>query len=367
MRIFCNGFNLYNQLNCVENCIVEFRPTIDIDFVDFVKLQHSFLVIHSQGRIKVFCKLLLNGYMEYEKLKIVQISSNDKIILVLDDSGQLFKTPIDHLGHFELLPKFTSGDDKIRFISCGSKLNVAYTDSGMLYSIPEKVPFSNPDIVAMQTGQEHCILLDKLGNVYTFGRGSRGQLGHGQLDDESSPRLVEAVAGIKIVEIAAGGWHSAAVSQDGDLYTWGWNGNGQLGLSTSSREQEKTVGIMATPHITDIQDCPENNIIKLSCGTKHTIVLLDNNGLYGCGWNKYKQLKNEEQENYYSFVFLYDFSSESVKDITCGPWNSLSSLFLNTKNILHRKHKSETHKHLKQCFCKILNLRTEQPPGFNLR
>ena len=43
--------------------------------------------------------------------------------------------------------------------------------------------------------------------VYTWGGGSRGQLGHGGLGSEESPRLVMALDGMKIVKIAAGGWH----------------------------------------------------------------------------------------------------------------------------------------------------------------
>ncbi|NXA36196.1 RCCD1 protein, partial [Eudromia elegans] len=39
-----------------------------------------------------------------------------------------------------------------------------------------------------------------------------GQLGHGVLEPEREPRLVEALAGVAMRELAAGGWHSATVS-----------------------------------------------------------------------------------------------------------------------------------------------------------
>jgi len=41
---------------------------------------------------------------------------------------------------------------------------------------------------------------------------------------------VDALAGLRVMLIAAGGWHSAAVTECGDLYTWGWNQSGQLGF-----------------------------------------------------------------------------------------------------------------------------------------
>ncbi|NWX94178.1 RCCD1 protein, partial [Nothoprocta ornata] len=42
-----------------------------------------------------------------------------------------------------------------------------------------------------------------------------GQLGHGVLEPEREPRLVEALAGVPMRELAAGGWHSASVSGEG--------------------------------------------------------------------------------------------------------------------------------------------------------
>ncbi len=43
---------------------------------------------------------------------------------------------------------------------------------------------------------------------------SRGQLGHGSTESEEQPRLVEAVAGVPMAAVSAGGWHSASVSSE---------------------------------------------------------------------------------------------------------------------------------------------------------
>lgn len=43
-------------------------------------------------------------------------------------------------------------------------------------------------------------------------RDRRGQLGHNDLEDCDIPKLVEALAGLKVVQISAGGWHSAVVT-----------------------------------------------------------------------------------------------------------------------------------------------------------
>lgn len=98
--------------------------------------------------------------------------------------------------------------------------------------------------------------------VFTFSLfHSHGQLGHGGLTSEEEPRAVEALLGMPMSRVAAGGWHSVCISgkwldggnmqrkewesltvyfpDGGDLYVWGWNESGQLGLP--SRALRKNV------------------------------------------------------------------------------------------------------------------------------
>ena len=77
-----------------------------------------------------------------------------------------------------------------------------------------------------------CISIFDL-TVYSWGGGSRGQLGHGTLSSEEKPRLVSALDGMRVSKIAAGGWHSAIISQFDDLYMFGWNESGQLAQPTN--------------------------------------------------------------------------------------------------------------------------------------
>ncbi|NXJ15785.1 RCCD1 protein, partial [Odontophorus gujanensis] len=42
-----------------------------------------------------------------------------------------------------------------------------------------------------------------------------GQLGHGSVESEQRPRVVEALCGVPVRAVAAGGWHSACVSGEG--------------------------------------------------------------------------------------------------------------------------------------------------------
>ena len=85
----------------------------------------------------------------------------------------------------------------------------------------------------MVCGKEHSLLLTEHGQVFTWGGGSRGQLGHGNLVSEDKPKLVMALDGMRIRKVAAGGWHSACISQYDDLYMFGWNESGQLAQPTN--------------------------------------------------------------------------------------------------------------------------------------
>lgn len=100
---------------------------------------------------------------------------------------------------------------------------------------------------------------------------SRGQLGLGTLDDEIEPVLIEALAGLRITNVCAGGWHSCALSADGDLYIWGWNCNGQLGLSRTNDQELYTV--QATPQIVESFGV-DSNVIMVAAGNRHTLALL---------------------------------------------------------------------------------------------
>lgn len=51
-------------------------------------------------------------------------------------------------------------------------------------------------------------------------------------------------------------------------------------------------------------------------------IFSDNKQLFGCGWNKYKQLNSNTEEEYYSFEHIHDFSREDVLEVKAGPWNS---------------------------------------------
>ena len=79
-------------------------------------------------------------------------------------------------------------------------------------------------------GDHHSLVVSSGGNVHSFGNGGHGRLGHGvELQIELVPRRIEALDRVRVVGVAAGSGHSMALTVGGDVYTWGRGGSGELG------------------------------------------------------------------------------------------------------------------------------------------
>mmetsp|Transcript_98063 Transcript_98063/g.194124 ORF Transcript_98063/g.194124 Transcript_98063/m.194124 type:complete len:977 (+) Transcript_98063:155-3085(+) len=84
-------------------------------------------------------------------------------------------------------------------------------------------------ISTIATGESHTLFLTEEGRVWTCGSGICGLLGHGGTEDSPQPRVVEALAHARITNVAVGVRHSVAVSEKGQVFTWGSADLGQLG------------------------------------------------------------------------------------------------------------------------------------------
>ena len=103
---------------------------------------------------------------------------------------------------------------------------------------------------SVSCGSGHVLVLSLIGLVFSAGLNNHGQLGLGSLQSTasgsstttgSSLRLIESLAGLVMHQVSTGSWHSAALSDSGDVYVWGWNRDGQLGLTSTSSSSTETV------------------------------------------------------------------------------------------------------------------------------
>ncbi|KAK9747383.1 Regulator of chromosome condensation (RCC1) repeat [Popillia japonica] len=87
--------------------------------------------------------------------------------------------------------------------------------------------------IAAHTEGKHYLALTKDSEVYSWGNGDNGRLGHGDNISKDDPTLIEALKDKDIIDVECGGTYSAAISANGALYTWGRGNYGRLGHGTS--------------------------------------------------------------------------------------------------------------------------------------
>ncbi|PAV84457.1 hypothetical protein WR25_18282 isoform E [Diploscapter pachys] len=185
----------------------------------------------------------------------------------------------------------------IRDISCGIHHVVALTEEGKIFSWGSQNSFgelghghssstdSRPQqvqgvlngekVVAIACGSRHTLAVSDKGELFSFGLNSDGQLGTGRAANESSPRIVP-LHNRFVKSVACGHNNSMALTESGDVYVWGYNSNGELGLG----------------HLTN-QHCPilldslskKAAIRKIACGYAHSLALSDDGILYAWGTN----------------------------------------------------------------------------------
>ncbi|KAF5843258.1 regulator of chromosome condensation 1/beta-lactamase-inhibitor protein II [Dunaliella salina] len=146
-------------------------------------------------------------------------------------------------------------------------------------------------------------LLDNKGRqqqhlVYAWGSGANFQLGTGSTDFANSPIRVEPLVGCEAVYVACAKYHSAAISSDGHLLTWGWGRGGRLGHPDSHIHSGETalikpwvVSSLGKRHVSvGIAALHRIRIIAIAAANKHSAAISASGDVYTWGANSWGQL-----------------------------------------------------------------------------
>ena len=280
--------------------------------IDLLKYNGNILV----DKIKLdINKLNLN---EYNNLVLLATDIN---VYIFDNSKENGVKCIYELKSQTDLSKKDSENEK--------KLN-----ENALSSLPLNKVLINEKIIQFVKGKEHILMLtEKTRKVYSFGIGLKGQLGHGLIENLFEPIEINFFKD-KILKIAAGGWHSAAIDVKGHIFMWGWNSEGQIGIEDSNAFITNPTELIIKNEFTD----ERVKFRTVSLGTRHSILVDDENNLYAFGWNKYGQIFKEssvkyslnEDTNIEEPLKCLSFNKITI-DVKCSNWFSL--ILMNKDNI----------------------------------
>lgn len=153
-------------------------------------------------------------------------------------------------------------------------------DTLMLVHLPPQ-----PPVAAIGAGDDHSAALLRGGRLLSWGSADDGQLGidMGPLSQVDSvvvakPRHVHELRSHTVAMLSCGPHHTACVTAEGDLFTWGCNIDGELGHGAS------LAGVAVLPLPRRVESVADERIVEVSCGLEVTSIITVSGKLSCCGF-----------------------------------------------------------------------------------
>eukprot|EP00947_MAST-08B_sp_MAST-8B-sp1_P004750 g4750.t1 len=244
------------------------------------------------------------------------------------------------LGHGESLPNTnvpklieTLGGVRVCAMSTGGWHSLFLTEDGKVYScgygscgrlghgyneehqhVPKLIEaLSGVRVCAVSAGSVHSLFLTEDGKVYSCGIGRDGRLGHGNAEHQHVPKLIEALSGVRVCAVSAGGGYSLFLTEDGKVYSCGFGVYGRLGHGNEEHQD--------VPKL--IEALSGVRVCAVSAGTAHSLFLTEDGKAYSCGRGLYSALGHGNQEHQYVPKLIEALSSVRVCAVSAGEYHSL--------------------------------------------
>ncbi|KAI3428794.1 hypothetical protein D9Q98_007613 [Chlorella vulgaris] len=208
-------------------------------------------------------------------------------VLAVDDQGQCWAWGGNEYGQCLprdkrdiLAPVRCLEGVRVKQVAAGGMHSLALTESGEIWMwgepwgdfsmtidrAPRRID-STGDFVDVSCGAFHNLALNSAGECFTWGINDFGMLGNGTTSYATRPEEVVGLEGVFIADVSAGGWHSMAISAEGEVYVWGRGEYGRLGLG------DRTGSSKLRPQ--KVAALEGHRVVEGSCGGTHTMVVTD--------------------------------------------------------------------------------------------
>ncbi|GFO40077.1 rcc1 and BTB domain-containing protein 1 [Plakobranchus ocellatus] len=182
---------------------------------------------------------------------------------------------------------------------------------------------ANRMITKVACGSHHTMALSADGEVFAWGQNNCGQVGTGSTANQPTPRKITAVIGARVtIGIACGQTSSMALMENGEVYGWGYNGNGQLGIGNNVNQ----------PNPSKVQSLASVIITQVVCGYAHTLALSDEGIMYSWGANSYGQLGTGNKANMVSPAVVVNHGERYV-EVAASHYSHISSALSQTGKV----------------------------------
>uniref|UniRef100_A0A8C6ERW4 HECT-type E3 ubiquitin transferase n=1 Tax=Marmota marmota marmota TaxID=9994 RepID=A0A8C6ERW4_MARMA len=210
-----------------------------------------------------------------------------------------------------------STDGSVRACGKGSYGRLGLGDSNNQSTLKKLTfePHRSIKKVSSSKGSDgHTLAFTTEGEVFSWGDGDYGKLGHGNSSTQKYPKLIQGpLQGKVVVCVSAGYRHSAAVTEDGELYTWGEGDFGRLGHGDSNSRNIPTL-------VKDI-----SNVGEVSCGSSHTIALSkDGRTVWSFGGGDNGKLGHGDTNRVYKPKVIEALQGMFIRKVCAGSQSSLS-------------------------------------------
>ena len=192
----------------------------------------------------------------------------------------------------------------------GGRLGIGGTESVCTPTLLESIQHVFIKKVAVNSGGKHCLALSTEGDVFSWGEGDDGKLGHDNKHSCDRPRVIEGLRGKDVVDISCGGAHSAAITSSGELFTWGKGRYGRLGHGDSDDQYK--------PKLVDA--LMGHRVVDVACGSgdAQTLCITDDDNVWSWGDGDYGKLGRGGSDGCKEPMKIESLAGLGATKVECG-------------------------------------------------